>query len=84
MPEELTFEQLGRQGRAIHLHKGTVLPSRALVNRTRHQFLADAALAADQHGHIAVGHLLDDSRDVAHLLAVAPDRAVLVVIELLA
>ena len=48
------------------------------------QLLADAALAADQHGDVAVGHLLDDRRDAAHLLAVAPDRAVLVVAQLLA
>ena len=33
---------------------------------------------------VAVGHLLDDGGDAAHLLAVAPDRPILVVAQLLA
>ena len=47
------------------------------------QLLADAALAADQHGDVAVGDLLDHRGDPAHLLAVTPDRAILVVAQLL-
>ena len=81
--EQLALEELGRQRRAVHLHERPVAPRRALVDGARDQLLADAALAADQHGDVAVGDLLDDLRDAAHLLAVAPDRAVLVVAELL-
>ena len=47
------------------------------------QLLADAALAADEHGDVAVGDLLDHRGDAAHLFAVAPDGAVLVVAQLL-
>ena len=53
------------------------------MDRARHQLLADAAFTTDEHGDIAVGDLLDHRRDAAHLLAVAPDRAVFVVAELL-
>ena len=54
------------------------------MDRARHQLLADAALAAEQDGDVAVGDLFDDGGDRTHLLAVAPDRPVLVVAELLA
>ena len=61
-----------------------LLPRRTLVDRARHQLLADAALAANQHGDVAVGHLLDDQRHVAHRRTVAPadERLALVVAQL--
>ena len=54
------------------------------MNRARDQLLADAAFAADQHGDVAVGHLLDDERDLAHRRAVAPadERLALIVAQL--
>ena len=60
---------------------GRLLARRALVDGARHQLLADAALAADEHGDVAVGDLLDDRRDRLHLGVVAPEeeRPVLVV-----
>ena len=84
--EQLAFEQLGRQRGAVHLDERPILARRALVNRARDQLLADAALAADQHRDVAVGHLLDHLRDRLHLGAVAPEqeRAVLVVAQLAA
>ena len=53
------------------------------MNGARDEFLADTALATDEHGDVAVRHLLDHGRDAAHLLAVAPYRAILVVAQLL-
>ena len=55
----------------------------ALMDGARDELLADAALAANEHGDVAVGDLLDHLGDAAHLLAVAPHRAVLVVAQLL-
>ena len=56
------------------------------MDRARDQLLADAALAANQHGDVAVGDLLDDLRDALHVRAVAPEqeRAILVVAQLAA
>ena len=54
------------------------------MNRARDELLADAALAANQHGDVAVGDLLDDERDLAHRGAVAPadERLALIVAQL--
>src|SRR3954469_5793934 len=51
------------------------------MDRACDQLLADAAFTTDQHGDVAVRHLLDDGGDRLHLGAVAPEekRAVLVV-----
>src|SRR5439155_8973160 len=82
--EQLALEEFRRQRRAIDFHERAVAPRRALMDRARHQLLADAALAAEQDGDVAVGDLFDDGGDRTHLLAVAPDLPVLVVAELLA
>ncbi len=47
------------------------------------ELLADAALSSDQDADVAVGDLLDDGGNAAHFFAVAPDRAVFVVAQLL-
>ena len=54
------------------------------MNRARDELLADAALAANQHGHVAVGDLFDDERHLAHRRAVAPadERIALIVAQL--
>ena len=58
-------------------------PRRLLMERARDELLADPALTADQHGHVAVADLLDDGGDAAHAVTAAPDRLVFVVVELL-
>ena len=82
--EQLAFEQLTRQRGAVHLDERPVLARRTLVDGARHELLADAALAADEHGDVAVRHLLDHPGDRLHLGAVAPEqeRPVLVVAQL--
>ena len=62
------------------LTNGRLRRDGSIVNRARDEFLADAALAANQHGDVAVGHAVDDHRDRLHRVAVpqtetpAPDR----------
>jgi hypothetical protein len=82
--EELAFEELGRKRRAVHLDEGPVFSRRGLVDRARDQFLSDAALAANEHGDVAVRDLLDHRRDRPHVGAVAPEHegAGLIVAEL--
>jgi len=84
--EQLALQQLGGQRGAVDADHRVRVPRRALVDRARHQFLPDAAVAADQHGDVAVGHLLDHGGHRAHPLAAAPEqkRPVLVVAQLLA
>ncbi len=82
--EELAFEQLRRKRGTVHLHERPVPAGGALMNRPRHQLLADPALPSNQHGDVAVGNLLDHLGDAPHLLAVAPHRTVFVIAQLLA
>ena len=58
--EQLALEELRGQRRAVDLDERPVLARRPLVDGAGHQLLADAALAADEHRDVAVGHLLDD------------------------
>ena len=70
----------------LTLTNGRSLRGRALVDGARDQLLADAALAADQHGDVAVGDLLDDRGDRRASPRCRPrqERAILVVAQLLA
>ena len=45
------------------------------MDGARHQFLAGAALAADQNGGIALGYLADEGLHLAHAPALADDDA---------
>ena len=82
--EQLALEQLRRQRRAIHLHERLAAARRALVNRAGDELLADAAFAANQHGDVAVGDLIDDERHLLHRWTVAPadERLALIVAQL--
>ena len=73
MPEELVLEQaLGLAG-GIEGDVAPVGPLARLVDGGGHQFLAGAALAADQDGDAARGHLADQGHHLAHRRAVADD-----------
>ena len=69
VPEELGFQELARHGRAVDLHEGGAAARRVRVDGARHQLLAHAGLAADQHGDVRPRGLLDDGLDLAHLRA---------------
>ena len=57
--EELGFEQRLDHRRAVDGHERSAAPAAQLVNLTRHQLLARAALAFDEHGEIGGGDALD-------------------------
>ncbi len=56
MAEQLAFDQLFGDGRAIHFDESLRAARAAVVNRVRHQFLAGAAFAVDQHASVGGGH----------------------------
>ncbi len=72
--EQLAFQQLVRDGRAVHFHERLVAAPRLPVNHARDNFLAGAALAADQHRGRGVGHLLDGVLHLLHAGAGAEQR----------
>ena len=53
--EELGLQELGGSAAQFTLTKGRVAPRRCRVNGARHELLAGAALAADEHRDIGVG-----------------------------
>src|SRR5207247_6792955 len=55
--EQLALEQLRWERRAIHLHERLIASRRPLMDRARDELFADAAFAADEHRHVAVGYL---------------------------
>ena len=57
MTEKLAFDQLFRQGSAVHRHQRFVGALAETMQRGRHQFLADTAFAGDQHRQIQPGRL---------------------------
>ena len=54
--------------------KGCPLRLECEVEGPRHELLADAALAADEHGGLELGDLADRLEDVRHLRALREDR----------
>jgi hypothetical protein len=79
--EQLRLDQLLGDGRAVHLHEPLAAPQAVAVDRARHQLLADAALAEDQHGGVGRRRALDrvespaQRRALAHHLVRARRRA---------
>ena len=52
MPEQLRLEQLRRQRRAVDGHERALAPLGQRVDGARHQLLAGARLAGDEHGGV--------------------------------
>ncbi len=75
MPEQLGLEQRLREGGAVDRDEGLVPPRAPVVQRARHQLLAGAALAGDQHGRVALGDGLDPIGEAEHRRAASDDRA---------
>ena len=71
MAEQLAFQQRLGQGGAVDLHERPVGAQAVVVDRAGDQLLAGAALAADQHGGVAVGDLLDEPVHLLHRVALA-------------
>jgi hypothetical protein len=51
--EQFGGNQVARNGRAIHSHKGARGSARAPVDRARHELLAGSRLSVDEHRRIA-------------------------------
>ena len=56
MAEQLAFDQLFGNRRAVHFDEGLAGARAGGVNRVRDQFLAGAALAENQHAAVGGGH----------------------------
>ena len=59
--EQLRFEQVLLQRRAVHLDEVARRAVRVVVDRAGDELLARAGLAADQHRGVALGDLPDDA-----------------------
>ena len=66
MSEELAFDQLTADRRAVHGHEGAILARAPLVERLRDQLLARPAVTAHEHAQIGLRDLLDHLKDLAH------------------
>ena len=65
--EQLRLEQLAGKGGAVHLQELAMGARRRLVDRPGHHFLADSALASQQHCRVGGGHLGDEVSNRLHL-----------------
>ena len=57
MAEQFALQQLRRQSRAVHAHQFRLRSATQVVQRMRHQFLASARFALDQHRRPRRRHL---------------------------
>jgi uncharacterized protein YoaH (UPF0181 family) len=64
--EQLRLQQVLRDGRRVERHEGAAGARAVLVQRARHQLLAAAALAGDEHRHVALRQAADGAEDVLH------------------
>ena len=74
VPEQLAFNQGGRQRPAINRDKGLIAPGALGVDGPRHQFLARAAFAHDQNRVPLQRHFGNQPVDFLHPLRI-PDQA---------
>ena len=78
--EKLAFQQRLRDGGAVDRHEELVAAPAVMMDRTRDQFLARAALAGDHHRGLAVRDAAYHLEDLLHRLGL-PDDAVLVLVD---
>ena len=64
--EQLALEQRLGHGRAVDGDERARAPASGVVQRARHQLLAGAALAGDEHRGVGVGHPLDQLVHLPH------------------
>ena len=80
--EQLGGDELARDGAGVHGDERARAPAAAHVDGARHQLLARARLAGDEHGRVGLGrqldlleHVVHDARARHHALEVtSPDR----------
>ncbi len=71
--EELGLEQVARDGGGVDGDEGRVAARAVAVQRARHQLLAAARLAVDQHGGVRVREPADGAEDLLHRRRLAED-----------
>ena len=71
--EEFGFEQVARDRRGVDGDEGRVLARAVAVQRARHQFLAGAGFAVDQHRGVGGGQAADGAEDFLQGSALAED-----------
>ena len=64
--EQLALDQFARQGGAIDLDDLALAAWAESMDEVGDHFLAGAALAGNQHGHIARRDALDRAHDITH------------------
>src|ERR1700728_3099876 len=64
--EQLAFQQVGGDGRAIHFQERAVSPRRELVDQASQHFLAGAALAQEQYRNIYISDQRGLRADLPH------------------
>src|SRR5690242_2593402 len=67
--EELRFDQLAGNSRAVQCHKRAAVPRAAVVEGARDQLFAGAGFAEDTDPRLARGDTVDLGHDLAHGLA---------------
>src|SRR5438105_6398083 len=72
--EELALQELGGDGGAVERHEEALAPRAQAVDRARHQLLAGARLAGQQHGAAGGTDAADELVDRLHR-GRAPDQA---------
>ena len=72
--EQLGFEQLFGNRRAVHRHKWPRLALARIVDGMRQQLLAGTAVALDQHAGIALRHQTGARKQIFHCRALGDDR----------
>ena len=77
--EEFAFEQIGRDRRAVDADQRAIATPAVVVNGARHQFLAGAALASDEHGGVGRRHEIDLAQRLLDSGAAADDAVVIAV-----
>jgi hypothetical protein len=65
--EQLGFEQVFRDGRAVDRDEAAAATAARLVETAREQLLARAGRAEQHHRHVGIGDPLDRPRDLQHL-----------------
>jgi hypothetical protein len=71
--EQLGFDQLAWQSRAIDLDERAFLPLTVLVDGARNELLAGAVLAVNQHAGVGRRHGFDEVKELPHLVAARDD-----------
>ena len=68
MAEQLALQQLGRNGGGVERDERLLRAWRFAVQRMRHQFLAGAGFAGDQHRQWRLRQAADGAEQRAHCL----------------